>query len=256
MLLHFANGMRRRRERDGVFLVPQRGYDSGHCLHRSSFRIEVAMAHAGRYGRFTHPLLALAGVCATLSLAGCVGDPGKYGEEDKEIPVEYSGLAGKSVAIVVYADDATTWEYARAREEVSAFVAQALRVGIPTIRLVDYHDVLQWQDATLNWYGLPIKDIGKHFDVDRVIYIELLQYSSREPGTTDLLRGSVKANCSVYETDSAGDKPAWSGTIAAEFPEKGPEDPLKSNDLIVRKRALETFAGTLTQHFVQVKDKS
>lgn len=201
------------------------------------------------------PAIAYALLSLTLlTLASCVGDPGDYGRKDKSIPVEYSGLDKKSVAIVVYADDATTWEYARARDEVSAFVAQSLRTAVPTARVLNYKEVLQWQDETLNWYALPVKDIGKHFGVDRVIYIEVLQYGSRENGSADLLRGHVKANCNIYEIDSGGaDKPTWSKPIEKLFPEDGPEDPMKSNDLVVRKRALEGFASDLVAHFSSVK---
>ncbi len=99
-----------------------------------------------------------------------------YGEEIQGHPVDaqYKGLDGKSVALVLYADQATTNEYPAAREELAAFISSKLREKIPTCKLLDYREVTIWQDDTMNWFGLTEKQIGKHFAVDRVLYIELL----------------------------------------------------------------------------------
>jgi hypothetical protein len=192
---------------------------------------------------------------ATPLLSGCWAAVAYDRMNGHTVAAQYNGIASHSVAIVVYADDATLWEYASAREDVSAFIAQRLRMDIPTCRLVNYRDVAQWQDETLHWEALQVKDIGKHFSVDRVIYIELLEYSAHEPGASDLLRGRIRASAKVYETNTPGDNPAWHGQFETFFPTDGPADISRTNELTVRKMALEFFSKKVVDCFYDHNEK-
>lgn len=165
------------------------------------------------------------------------------------MPPRYAGLDNHSVAIVVYANDSTTYDYPQARQEVSSFVANAIEKHLLKVRLLNYKDVIRYQNDTLNWQELPVKAIGKHFGVARVLYIELLRYSSREAGATDLLRGTIKANCAVYNCRRPGQSPVWSNVLEVRWPESGPEDVLQSSDTIVRLHALELFSRRLARKF-------
>jgi len=185
-------------------------------------------------------LLALPGCWAAAAYERTVGRP---------VAAQYQGLPNHSVAVVVYADDATLWEYASAREDVAAFVAQQLRMNLPTIKLLDYREVANWQQETLHWEALQVKDIGKHFSVDRVIYVELVEYAAHEPGSADLLRGRIRANAQVFETTAPGGTAAWHADIEAFFPLDGPSDISHSNELTVRKQALELFSKKLVYSF-------
>ena len=194
-------------------------------------------------------MLALAG-----ALTGCWAAAAYEQMNGKAVDAQYKGLDEKSVAIVVYADPATTLEYPNSRDEISAFVTEKLQVGMPKVRLLNYKEVIRWQDDTLNWSAVPEKDIAKHFSVDRVIYIELAEYSTREPGSEDLLRGRIKALCKVFEADTPGDTPAWKNDFAVFWPEFMPQDVQHSSDRIVRKRVLDVFAEKLVWCFYDHKE--
>ncbi len=200
-------------------------------------------------------LAAVLGLAAgMLTLPGCMAAAAEGRMKGEAVAAQYDGLHHHSVAIVVYADDATLWEYASAREDVAAFVAQELRTNMPTIRLMNNREVSNWQQETLHWEALSVKDMGKHFSVDRVIYLELLEYSAHEPGSTDLLRGRIRATAKVYETDTPGDAPTWHGDIEAFFPEDSPADISRTNELTVRKHALESFSKKLVDYFYDHHD--
>lgn len=191
-------------------------------------------------------------LCLTLvlTLAGCQWAARAYERQNgKAVTAVYTGLLDKSVAIVVYADDATTFQYPECREEISAFVAARFRGNVPNIRLLSHKDVINWQNETLNWQALQVKDIGKHFSVDRVLYIELNEFASREPDSDMLLRGRIKASCQVFEVDIPGNQPSWREEIAVYFPDNGPLDATQSSELVVRKRALEMFSENLVNRF-------
>ncbi|HUO10389.1 MAG TPA: hypothetical protein VM008_18935 [Phycisphaerae bacterium] len=191
-------------------------------------------------------MLLLAGLLIpALALPGCnlLG----FQEEVQGHPVEaqYKGLADKSVAIVIYADQATTNEFPAAREELSAFISTKFRENLSTTKLLDYHEVMNWQDDTINWFGLTEKQIGKHFGVDRVLYIEVLDYSVHQKGGVGDLQGHLRANCKVYEIDTPGNDPAWSTLLDVSFPEDHAADPSQVPPDAVRSRTLDKFSEAL-----------
>jgi len=196
-----------------------------------------------------HVVCGLMLVALALALPGCWFFAASEQMNGKAVDAQYKGLDDKSVAIVVFADPATTLEYPNSREEISAFVTAKIQEGMPKVRLLNYKEVIRWQDDTLNWAAVPEKDIAKHFSVDRVIYIELLEYSTREPGSADLLRGRIRTVCKVFEAETPGDTPAWKNDFAVFWPEQMPEDVQHSSDRIVRKRVLDAFSEKLVWCF-------
>ena len=174
----------------------------------------------------------------------------------------YPGLADKSVAIVVYAPSAVVNEYTGVREEISTFVATQMRGHMPTTRLLDPRDVIDWQDRTLNWGNLSARDIGRHFGVDRVLVIEVLDYSTKRPMGVSNLQGRLRAQCRIYDTadaspgpDAGGHmEPAWTGLVDAAWPSGKPLDPTQTNEAAVRLRALDAFANLLVQYFYERRE--
>ena len=171
--------------------------------------------------------------------------------------VEYAGLADKSVAIVVYAPSAVINEYTGAREEISTFVATEMRGHMPTTRLLDPRDVIDWQDSTMNWGNLSARDIGRHFGVDRVLTIEVLDYSTKRPAGVSNYQGRLRAQCRVYDTADASPGPdasghlaaVWTGLVDAAWPSGKALDPTQTNEAAVRLRALDEFANLLVGYF-------
>jgi hypothetical protein len=124
--------------------------------------------------------------------------------------------------------------------------------------------VIYWQNDTLNWQSLSAKDIGRHFKVDRVLFIEVLDYSMRRPTGVSNLQGRLRAQCKVYETQDAAAGPderghtsaAWTGLIDAVWPSPKPLDPTQTNESAVRLRTLEFFADTLVRCFYEGREGS
>lgn len=165
------------------------------------------------------------------------------------VPAKYGGLIKHSVAIVVYEDQSTSFMYPQVRQEVSSFIANEIASKIHSIHLLDYHDVMTWQEQTPGWQALPIKDIGRHFGVDRVLYLELLHYRTHAPGAQHLLQGRIEANVFVYNTKIPGSGRVFSTTLNTLFPKTGPEPVFNSDDNVVRMRTLEEFSRDLVRMF-------
>jgi len=196
-------------------------------------------------------------VAASASLSSCGFIAGKVEQmAGKSVVAEYHGLAKKSVAIVVYASPATLHEFPSARKDISMFLDMQMRLKMPDIRLLNYLEVIRWQDGTTNWFAMKEKLIGQQFGVDRVLYVELLTYSSRmEAGYGDL-QGQLRANCKIFETDTAGDEPAWTALMDVTWPKDRPLDPNQFSDVAVRQRTLDIFAKEVTDKLHDHKDKT
>jgi hypothetical protein len=186
--------------------------------------------------------LGLALVVAVM-LSGCFG-----GVAHRSVPVvaDYAGLNDKSLGIVVYTGQANTDEFPGARKDITSFVANQFRLHMPTTRLLNPEDVMDWQDDTINWFALSEKDIGRHFSVDRVLYIEVLAYEAKNANNYG---GHLRANCKIFEVDAAGDAPAWSGVIDVMWPRDKPLPVGQGNEVTVRSRTLQGFAAELVGHF-------
>ncbi len=194
-------------------------------------------------------LAALLG--SPLFLSGCWLFAASEQMRGKTIAAQYTGLADKSVAVVIYTDQATTNEFPAAREEIASFLAAQMREHLPTARMLDYHEVINWQDDTLNWFALSEKEIGQHFSVDRVVYIELLDYSvSPNRGYGDL-QGHLRANCKVYEVDTKTTGPEWSDVVDVNYPKTRPVDAGQTSPDGIRSHTLQDFAEEVVSRFYQ-----
>ena len=199
-----------------------------------------------------------------LLLAGCgvIGfGPGAQEElETRATGAAYRGLADTSVAIVVWAPLATLDEYAGAREEISASVAAQMRGHLPTTRLVEPKEIIRWQGETLNWESLPAGDIGRHFKVDRVVLIQVLDYSTKRPLGVSNLQGRLRAQCKIYDTAPAAgtalQPPVWTSFVDAAWPSGKPLDPTQINEAAVRQRTLDTFADVLVRYFYESRERA
>lgn len=204
--------------------------------------------------RAARALLLAALVSAPVALAGCWLAAASERANGHKVGAQYTGLADQSVAVVIYADQASTDEFPHARTEISNFLGAAFRTKMPTVRLLDFREVTAWQDDTLNWNALPEKDIGKHFSTDRVLYIELLDYSTRATNSFGDLQGHIKAQCKVFETNSPGQAPVWADLVEVRWPKDHPLDPATGSEVAVRKRALELFSNELVNRFVEHRE--
>jgi hypothetical protein len=171
-----------------------------------------------------------------------------------KVAAEYHGLENKSVAIVVYAAQATTDEFPKAREDISQFLALQMRLKMPTTRILNYQEIINWQDDTINWDGLTEKQIGQHFSVDRVLYVELLDYSTRMGGGYGDLQGHLRANCKIFEVDAPGNAPSWTALMDTTWPHGHPLEASRTSETTVRKRTLEIFAEDVTNKFYDHKE--
>ena len=63
---------------------------------------------------------------------------------------------------------------------------------LPSVRVVDPHQIARFQQENPFWNTLPHSDLIKRLGVDRVIYIDLVQYALHEPGNAYIKQGKLE----------------------------------------------------------------
>ncbi len=168
------------------------------------------------------------------------------------VPAEYDGLANHSVAIVVYADYDVLYSYPYARTELATTVGQELTRTVEGIRVVDPQRVVAYQDQNIYWDTMPMPELGETLGADRVLYISLSEYTTREPGSTTLVRGRIQATASAWESPcpDGTDGLVWEkNDLAVTWPSEGPLGVLTTNDRPVRQETVRQFAVLLAKSF-------
>ena len=93
-------------------------------------------------------------------------------------------------------------------------------------------------------------EIAAKFDAQRILYLDLIQFASRETDSVNLLRGRIWAQVRVYEIDSADpEKVAYETEVQVIYPEQAPT-PISDNARIaVRQGSINLFAQELARKF-------
>ncbi|MBL0868955.1 MAG: hypothetical protein IBJ18_00065 [Phycisphaerales bacterium] len=162
-----------------------------------------------------------------ISLSGCnlVAPIGGVMENIKrdtpvEVLAEYEGLSGKSFAVVVLADRVIQAEYPEVVARLTIEIAERLKKETTATAYVPGKRMLQYQFDNPRWISMSAGDLGKALGVERLVYVELLDYRLNDPGNAYLWKGVARANVSVAEIDgSAPDDLRLRKPLAVRYPD-------------------------------------
>lgn len=167
-------------------------------------------------------LLCIVVACGGCEIFGFAAHVVTGGESSRTvtIPAEYTGLEQKSVAVLVWADEYTQFEYPQAAGETCRELSLQLAVNIPGIKIIDPDQVRQFQADNPFWNTLPYSQLLDRLHVDRLVCVDLVRFSLHEPGNNHVWQGSVLANVGVAEAEGDGNNNlAYTSTLQAQFPE-------------------------------------
>lgn len=220
-------------------------------------------AHAAqRCGRMPRPRLPTLPLAALLGLAslcaGCQALAAPFlmwgAEPTRSVPAEYPYLAGKRVAAVVWVESETLFEFPNVQYELGEFVRDAITRNVKGVLLTPTRKVRDYQMREVNWDRVHPAELGKVLGADRVLVIELTQYTTREPDSPHLYRGRIHASVKVYDSSAPGSPPVYKTQIETAYPPDSPGQ-WGANDAAVRRGAMESFADELARRFYDHKVK-
>lgn len=169
-------------------------------------------------------------------------------EHKRQVSAEFTQLSG-SVAVMVWADSPITYDYPSLTLDVAAHVSDRLQAVVPEIKPIDVNDLEDFIKQKPR--GRLPEDVGRHFQADYVIYLELLDFGLREASTPDIIQGRVYSSIVVYTFKDPQAPPQRNELvpISVKVPEGGPTHFSPGELHRVRKDLYETFAGQVAAKF-------
>src|SRR5262249_45242409 len=104
-----------------------------------------------------------------------------------------------SVAVVVSADMSTLYEYPGIAAEVAGGVAARIQKQVPGAKVLNPQYVIDWQYRTPQWNALPYGEMATQMNVDRLVFVELLEYRLNPPGNRWLWEGVASGRVGIVE---------------------------------------------------------
>ncbi len=206
---------------------------------------------------YKYLLASLVSIMMVSSLIGCnlVGPVMAIAkqEETKKIPAEYNDLAGKKVCIWVWADESLLFDYPAVRIDAANHAKYYIQQHLADVDFVDPIRVNKFQRSNYEADSMPVVEIGKKFDSDVVLFIQVSDFVTRPLGSPNLFQGKMTAHCALY--DCKGELPLespkrklWNGKISVTYPDH-PMGIAEANDLMIRSTLLKLFGESLAKKF-------
>lgn len=174
----------------------------------------------------------------------------------------YSGLAGQSIAVMVWADRGIRIDWPSIQLDLANVVQNKIRgSGAPEIKdstfPVPPASIVKYQRDYPATESMPITETAPKFGASRLIYIELTSFSTRSAASLQMFRGNATAMVRVMEVSGNQAVVGYEeSNIKAFYPPKSPPDGvLNSDDTIIYRGTIaalgEEIAHRLTTHEVE-----
>lgn len=195
-------------------------------------------------------VLPVLGACNLLTPLVFIGEP------KKKIAPEFDKLANNRVAIHVWTDAATLFNYPHARFELATYIGDKLAAEMAQRELgtmvVDPRDVEDFLQKDID-AQIDSQAVGGEFDADYVIYLEVLEFQIRDSNEPQFLRGRISASVSVHDMRADPDEPARYelAPITCEYPEGPPVIFNANNSPLIREVLYRKFAEQVARKFYE-----
>ena len=155
-----------------------------------------------------------------------------------------------SLAVLVMTPPGVDFDYPHAQVYLTDVVSQAIARYVEGVEFVGAQEIDRFQRDDLDWLRLSVGELGEKFGVDRIVYLDVVQYTTTEENSVNLLRGRIWAEVSVYEMDAEEvDDPVYTGEVMMVFPEHAPV-PLNSRaQQQIEMQTISLFGEAMAKKF-------
>jgi hypothetical protein len=198
-------------------------------------------------------VILLMPLCSGCAVAGAVA--GKV-LPPPTIHPKYLGLAGQSVGVMVWTDRGVQVDYPSLALDLANSTQKKLMAETKTEELKK--SFFPVQPASIARYQMDhptldfkdVTEVAPKLGVNRLIYLEIEDFSTRAPGSVELFRGSMTTTLKVVEIDGDSAKVAYEENgIKATFPANVPPDGTPDGDDV------RFYAGTIDAMSTQVRQR-
>ncbi|MHC4696484.1 MAG: hypothetical protein ACYTFA_07070 [Planctomycetota bacterium] len=187
-------------------------------------------------------------------VASCILTP--FMVNQKKISPEFDKLAQSRVAVLVWTDPATLFDYPHARFELATYVGEKLTAEMAQrllgMELTDPRDVEDFLQKDIDAQIDPVA-VGRQFDVDYVVYLEVFEFQIRDAQAPQLLRGKINASVTVHDIRADPDRAGRYELTPVDciYPEGGPVVLTATNAPLVRESTYRKFAEQVARKFYE-----
>ena len=174
----------------------------------------------------------------------------------KKVAAEFDKLAGKRVAVLVWTEPATLFDYPHVRFELATYIGDKLfaemgqrNLGTQVVDPRDVEDYLQKNlDAQIDPYA-----VGRKFNADYVVYLELLEFQIRDAQAPQFLRGRIQASVSVHDihAERESQRRYELTPVQCVHPEEAPVLMSATNSPVIREATYRKFAEQVARKFYE-----
>ncbi len=147
---------------------------------------------------------------------------------NRTVEREYIGLEGKTFAVVVAADRIIQADFPEVIGKLTDDISERLAKEAGASGYVPGRSVLEFQYNNPRWVTMTLGQVAAQLGVQRIVYIDLVEYRLNDPGNSYLWLGSAQGMVGVVEADSSSpDEFAFQKQIRVKFPDdegKSPTD--------------------------------
>lgn len=137
-----------------------------------------------------------------------------------EIPAEYTGISGKSFAVVVSGSRMMEGEHPGLTARLIQRINDRLILNANPSYAIPSGDLLTVLYNTPQWPAMTRGEVAEMLGVERLVVVEVIEYTLHEPGNQYVWDGVGSVLVSVYETDSGmPDDPTYEKAIRVTFPD-------------------------------------
>jgi hypothetical protein len=212
------------------------------------------MSHVRRLGALSLLLLGLSGCTLIGALASKAPLP--------DVDAAYKGLAGKKVGIMIWADKSVLLDWPNLQLDAGNSIIYKLLIAqqaeskelIGTTFPYPPGSFVKYQREHPELDAIPVTEYAGKLGVDRLIYVEINDLSTRADGGSNLFLGRIDASLKIIEIDDkkAGKLGYSEQYIKAQYPEKAQkEGVLNGNDRIMYAGAVNTATNEIVKRLIK-----
>lgn len=174
----------------------------------------------------------------------------------KTVTAEFDKLPGTRVAVLVWTDPSTLFDYPHARIELATFLADKLSAEMSRRRLNTHvispravEDFIQKNVRA----QIDPRAVGLAVGADHVIFLEVIRFAMRDPDHPQFLRGRIDATVVVHDIRAEPDElRSYPLTpVNCLYPDSGPVALSAVNSPLIREGVYRQFAEIVARKFYE-----
>jgi hypothetical protein len=170
-----------------------------------------------------------------------------------EEKAKYTGLTDKTFAVIVAADRSIQADFPSVISVVTLEITKRLADNSGAKGVLPATEVLKYQSQHPGWVAKPLNTLAKELAVERVVYVDLQDFTLTDPGNPYIYNGVASGTIHVIDPESATPGEfAFGEAVRVKYPDMSGMGPtqIPRNQVLseLARRFIERSAWALYTH--------